>query len=442
MEGTSSAQPPPIPRASIDRDAAMVIQRLVRHGFKAYLVGGCVRDLLLGVPPKDFDVATSARPRQIKRLFRNSRVIGRRFKLVHVTFGPHTVEVSTFRAPPDQESDDPYITRDNIFGDEVSDALRRDFTINGLFYDIGPGRVIDHVGGCADLEGRCVRTIGNAELRIREDPVRILRAAKFAGRLSLHLDPELRAAAVSHAADLGKAAPPRVLEEIYRLLSGRGAAASFRILEEVGAVQTLFPELLPLPESFYAALTRLSEESGGERGALSQALLLAVLCAPLVARALPLRDPEEELREILRPVTERLPASRRDLAGMRLLLAAQAHFLAPPDGRHARRLCSRDYYPEARHLRAVLGPLAPVEPDPLPLWEEFREGDAGMRPPARRRRRRRRRGGRGRQPLSGAPNAGTDRECPPARASSSAPAPATPPSGSQRACSNGDSSPA
>ncbi len=392
MQETSPAAPPPIPRGAIDRDAVTVIQRLVRYGFTAYLVGGCVRDLLLGVSPKDFDIATSARPRQIKRLFRNSRVIGRRFKLVHVTFGPRTVEVATFRAPPDQESDDPYITRDNIFGDEVSDALRRDFTINGLFYDIGPGRVIDHVGGLADLEGRCVRTIGQAEVRIREDPVRILRAAKFAGRLALSLDPALRGAAIAHAGDLAKAAPPRVLEEIYRLLSGHGSADSFRLLEEVGVVRTLLPELSPLPESFYAALARLSEESGGDRGALSQSLLLGVLGAPLVARALPLRNPEEDLHEILRPLAGRLLASRRDLTGMRLCLAAQVRLLEPPDGRHAHRLCARDYFPEALHLRAILGPLVPVDPDPLPLWEElFRADASGERSAGRRRRRRRRR---------------------------------------------------
>ena len=142
---------PRIRRDDIDPDAIKVIRRLKQSGYSAYLVGGCVRDLLLGVRPKDFDLATSATPRQIKRLFRNSRIIGRRFRLAHIRFGDNILEVATFRAPPETDGDDPYITRDNIFGTEESDANRRDFTINGLFYDPESQKVIDHVGGLEDL---------------------------------------------------------------------------------------------------------------------------------------------------------------------------------------------------------------------------------------------------------------------------------------------------
>ncbi|MFQ5844643.1 MAG: poly(A) polymerase, partial [Planctomycetota bacterium] len=180
---TPPAADPPIPGRAIDFNAAKIVRRLVRHGYRAYLVGGCVRDLLLGTAPKDFDIATEARPRQIKRLFRNSRIIGRRFRLVHVRFGQQVIEVSTFRAPPVQEGGDVYIRQDNVFGTEEQDARRRDFTINGLFYDLSRERVIDHVGGLGDLAARRMRTIGDAGVRLREDPVRILRAAKFAGRL-------------------------------------------------------------------------------------------------------------------------------------------------------------------------------------------------------------------------------------------------------------------
>src|SRR5688572_127857 len=166
-------------RGSIDADADRVVRRLARGGYKAYLVGGCVRDILLGRAPKDFDVATSATPNEIKQLFRNCRIIGRRFRLAHVFFGQKIIETSTFRANPRDELDDDddgeiLIRRDNVFGNETEDARRRDFTINGLFYDVETEEVIDHVGGMDDLHARLVRTIGVPEIRFQEDPVRIL----------------------------------------------------------------------------------------------------------------------------------------------------------------------------------------------------------------------------------------------------------------------------
>src|SRR4029077_12735026 len=187
-----------IPHEQIDSTAQKVVRRLTRNGFSAYLVGGCVRDLLLGRKPKDFDVATSATPPEIKALFRNCRIIGRRFRLAHIFFGPKIIETSTFRANPREveivegesaeatpELSEPelLIRRDNVFGTAEEDARRRDFTINGLFYDLDADRVIDYVEGLPDLERRTVRTIGDPDIRFREDPVRILRAIKFAARL-------------------------------------------------------------------------------------------------------------------------------------------------------------------------------------------------------------------------------------------------------------------
>jgi poly(A) polymerase len=185
----------------IDPDAANVVRRLKDSGHAAYLVGGCVRDLLLGLKPKDFDVVTSATPQEIKRRFHNSRIIGRRFRLAHVFFGPKIIETSTFRANPREmedddndgaapESGDLLIRRDNVFGTPEQDARRRDFTINGLFYDIETKQVIDHVQGLPDLETRLVRTIGDPDIRFREDPIRILRAVKFAARCNLTIEPE------------------------------------------------------------------------------------------------------------------------------------------------------------------------------------------------------------------------------------------------------------
>src|SRR5438552_6297071 len=153
---------PSLDRAAIDPDADRVVRKLTRAGHKAYLVGGCVRDLLVGKTPKDFDVATSATPNEIKATFRNSRIIGRRFRLAHVFFGSKIIETATFRANTrDEDEHDLLIRRDNVFGTEAEDAKRRDFTINGLFYDVEPEEVIDHVGGLADLEAKLIRTIGD-----------------------------------------------------------------------------------------------------------------------------------------------------------------------------------------------------------------------------------------------------------------------------------------
>jgi poly(A) polymerase len=240
-------------QARVDPDAQKVVRRLTRHGFQAYLVGGGVRDLLLDRRPKDFDIATDARPEDVRRLFRNSRIIGRRFRLVHVLFGGgKVIEVATFRRSPIIEADGPegsngdadlLIRSDNLFGEAHEDALRRDFTINALFYDLDAGQILDWVGGMADIERRMVRTIGEPETRFREDPVRILRAIKFAARLDLGIDPDVYDAMVFTRATLARAARPRLFEEILRLLRGGGAHRSIWLAWELGILSVLLPEL-------------------------------------------------------------------------------------------------------------------------------------------------------------------------------------------------------
>src|SRR5215831_11029997 len=239
----------------IDPDAAKVVQRLRRYDHAAYLVGGCVRDLLLGRKPKDFDVVTSATPQEIKRLFRNCRIIGRRFRLAHVFFGPKIIETSTFRANPreveeddtengtEAESGDLLIRRDNVFGTPEEDARRRDFTINGLFYDLETGNVIDHVNGLVDLEARVVRTIGDPDIRFREDPIRILRAVKFAARCDLTIEPETYARMMEHRQEITKCAQARVSEEFYRLLRAGAAKRSMELLVETELLELLVPEI-------------------------------------------------------------------------------------------------------------------------------------------------------------------------------------------------------
>src|SRR5687767_6753633 len=247
---------PSLDRAAIDADADRVVRKLARAGHKAYLVGGCVRDLLVSRTPKDFDVATSATPNEIRATFRNCRIIGRRFRLAHVFFGHKIIETSTFRANPKDEDDgDLLIRRDNVFGNETEDARRRDFTINGLFYDVEREEVIDHVGGLADLEARMIRTIGDPEIRFQEDPVRMLRAIKFAARLGLAIEPATYRALVRWRGEIRKCAPPRVLEEAYRLLRGGAAHRSFELLVDTATLEILSPQLAALYEGPGAPVT-------------------------------------------------------------------------------------------------------------------------------------------------------------------------------------------
>jgi tRNA nucleotidyltransferase/poly(A) polymerase len=240
---------PSLDRAGIDADADRVVRKLTRAGYKAYLVGGCVRDLLVERTPKDFDVATSATPNEIKATFRNSRIIGRRFRLAHVFFGAKIIETATFRANPrDDDDHDLLIRRDNVFGTEAEDAKRRDFTINGLFYDVEREEVIDHVGGLADLDAKLVRTIGDPDIRFQEDPVRMLRAIKFAARLDFGFEPATWRALLRWRSEISKCAPPRLLEEVHRLLRGGAARRSFELLVETGVLAVLSPYLAGLLE--------------------------------------------------------------------------------------------------------------------------------------------------------------------------------------------------
>jgi len=229
---------------NIDADALKVVRRLQRFGHSAYLVGGCVRDLLLKRAPKDFDVATSARPNEIRKLFRNCRLIGRRFRLAHIHFRGKVIETATFRALLDEQREgDLLIRSDNVFGTEEEDACRRDFTINALFYDPVQRVLIDYVGGLEDLVERSIRFIGSAGVRVREDPVRILRAIKFAARLGFNIEPGAWRAMTRYKQDLAKCARPRILEEINRMLRGGGAGSSFRLMWEAGVLNILLPEV-------------------------------------------------------------------------------------------------------------------------------------------------------------------------------------------------------
>ena len=386
----------------IDPDAAKVVQRLRRYDHAAYLVGGCVRDLLLGRKPKDFDVVTSATPQEIKRLFRNCRIIGRRFRLAHVFFGPKIIETSTFRANPreleeedpesgsEAESGDLMIRRDNVFGTPEEDARRRDFTINGLFYDLETGQVIDHVNGLVDLEARVVRTIGDPDIRFREDPIRILRAVKFAARCDLTIEPETYRRMMDHRNDIAKCAQARVSEEFYRLLRAGAAKRSMELLLETEMLELLAPEIArglknqPAVEpdgeqtelqSFHrrrdrlwAYLAALDRSTARRTIPPTNSLLLAVLMLPPLRDAL---DPDsagvgdigQHVAQSIQPVLERLRASRRDGELARQILLAIRYILPSKNPRRKRpRLAGREFFDEALRLCEIISDAEALDP--------------------------------------------------------------------------------
>ncbi|HET6283908.1 MAG TPA: polynucleotide adenylyltransferase PcnB [Polyangia bacterium] len=369
----------------IDPDAAKVVQRLRRYDHAAYLVGGCVRDLLLGRKPKDFDVVTSATPQEIKRLFRNCRIIGRRFRLAHIFFGPKIIETSTFRANPreleeeegdsgpEAESGDLLIRRDNVFGTPEEDARRRDFTINGLFYDLETAQVIDHVNGMADLEARVVRTIGDPDIRFREDPIRILRAVKFAARCDLTIEAETYRRMMEHRHEISKCAQARVSEEFYRLLRGGAANRSMELLAETELLDFLSPEIAQGLKGeaedeatvlkrarLWAYLAALDRSTNRRPVPPSNSLLLAVLMLPPLRDAL---DPDSNaVRDVgqmvalgIQPSLERLRASRRDGELARQILLAIRYILPSKQPRRRRpRLAGREFFDEALRLCEII----------------------------------------------------------------------------------------
>jgi poly(A) polymerase len=244
-------------RKSIQTSALKVLYRLHRAGYAACLVGGSVRDLLLRGEPKDYDVATDARPQQIRKLFRNSRIIGRRFRLVHVYFKEGIIEVSTFRRDPDPEAQrgapgDLLITDDNVFGTPEQDAFRRDFSVNALFYSIADFSVIDYVGGMGDLEQGVIRVIGDPDLRFREDPVRMTRACELAGRLGFTIESATQEGIQRHVDEIDKASPARLAEEMGQLLRCGHARRAMQWIVELGLVEKVLPET----HSMFAAQQR------------------------------------------------------------------------------------------------------------------------------------------------------------------------------------------
>ncbi len=437
------AEPRVVPRAEhslsrrdVDPDALKVLYRLRHFDYTAYLVGGSVRDLLLGRRPKDFDIGTSAHPYQVKKLFRNCWIIGRRFRLAHVKFGAKTVEVATFRrqVQPGEEvvqdgvpAPDPHapggellIHHDNTFGTPEEDAFRRDFTINALFYDIATFSIIDYVGGLEDLRAGVVRSIGDPEVRFREDPVRMMRAIALASRLDFSIDPPALEAIRRRRHDIALSSPPRLLEEYYKILRSGAAEKTFRALAAVGLLEPISTELQegaaePLWRSL-AELDAYRARFASIPDTLSNAVLLGAMLVPLgLAPGAPRgaarprgEDGEAKAeREVPGPRLGALPLARRDVERLGHLLGLQRRLRdtgASPRGQ--RGLVHRSMFRDAltwleihggapdlvEHWTALAGAAGSDAPPPAA------DLPAGERRPRRRRRRRRRRGN---QPVPG-----------------------------------------
>ena len=423
-----------ISRRDIDPDALKVLYRLHEHNFVAYLVGGSVRDLLLSRRPKDFDIGTSAHPQQVKKLFRNCWIIGRRFRLAHVKFGTKTIEVATFRrqvdpsevqpgvdeaieAAPEPEAGpspaeqalaqgthlarvrahDRLVHRDNTFGTPEEDAFRRDFTVNALFYDIGTFSIIDYVGGLEDLEARVIRSIGDPNVRFLEDPVRMLRAVVLAARLDFTLDEPVAEAIETHRHEIGRAAPARLFEEYNKILRSGSAGRSLAMLRDSKLLRAITPELDEAPPELWESVARLDEyrrRFAAAPDALTNTILAGTLLVPLGLAG--------RRQRFAADATERrvelgmLPIPRRDVERLQQVLGLQPRLLdlrAPL--RAQRALLHRHVLGEALTWLEIHG----GRPDVVDHWRALMTDvqapggepagqDAG---PFRRRRRRRRR---------------------------------------------------
>lgn len=451
-------RPPDIEPESLDPDALKVVRGLRSEGFQAYLVGGCVRDLLVGMTPKDFDIATSAHPGEIRGAFRNCRLIGRRFRLAHVYFrGGKIIEVATFRKnprPSDQAAEeaeaarraeaqleaeaqgaephdeleapeveteaepdvspDLLITEDNTFGTAEEDARRRDFTVNGLFYDVVLGRVLDYVNGLRDLDRKLIRTIGDPEVRMREDPVRLLRAVRFACKLGFDIEPITYAACEGAVEDLPRCAPPRLLEEIFKILRAGASASSFQLLDALGATPVLLPALHKAmqqggPELVADRQKLLEQVDARVRrdGPIDDALLFAALLEPIARRQPASEDGPDAIESLLEDLVRGSRLPRRIADRVRHLLYAQKTLSG--ERRRRRSLASfkrAPHFGDALELFAFRVAATGQGEDLLERWrsggevEPVEGAEPSLEGPAgeggrRKRRRRRRRGGNG-----------------------------------------------
>ncbi|WP_143441099.1 polynucleotide adenylyltransferase PcnB [Idiomarina sp. MD25a] len=298
----------PISRKNISDNALKVLYRLHNSGFEAYLVGGCVRDLLLGIQPKDFDVTTNATPEQVKKLFRNCRLIGRRFRLAHIVFGRDIIEVATFRGHHKEDHDEAtsherkqpiaktdeqgFLVRDNVYGSIEEDAERRDFTVNAMYYNIADFCIYDFAGGKKDLDAGVLRLIGDPEQRYREDPVRMLRAIRFATKLNMQMDKQVQDPIIEMASLLRNIPPARLFDEFLKMFMSGKASANFDMMVQHNLFQQMFPvlktyikdEQSPAVALIQRALSDTDKRVNNEQRVTPAYLLAVMLWYPMEAR--------------------------------------------------------------------------------------------------------------------------------------------------------------
>ena len=382
----------------------------------AFLVGGSVRDMMLGRTPKDFDVGTNATPRQLRRVFRNSRVIGRRFRLVHVYFRDGIVDVTTFRRDPDPGTQagadgELLITDDNQFGSPAEDAFRRDFTINALLYNIADYSVVDYTGGVEDLESQLVRAIGDPDVRFQEDPVRMVRACEFAGRLGFAIESRTQEAILRQARHLDKASPARLTDELLQLLRSQHAGPALQWMLELNVLEVLLPEALqvldPAAGSVGGVVPALDAMVADERE-ISDIALLAVLLLPAFAvsqsrsqkgkRAGQRQSPSgsrwfsNAVRDYLTPLGQRLKISKERQDGVRYALEGLFEMRDGDWSPSARaRFLNRRSGPDSLALFEIVARATGEGQAELRKWSSVSKHRSSKKAPPRSRRRRRRR---------------------------------------------------
>lgn len=404
----------PIASRRLSAGAQKVLRRLRQSGRNACLVGGSVRDLMLGRRPKDYDVVTDARPEEVRRLFRNSRIIGRRFRLVHVLFSDEVVEVSTFRGAPDPDDQrrspgELLVTSDNTYGTPRQDAFRRDFTVNALLYRASDRAVVDYVGGIEDLEQRSLRVIGDPNVRYREDPVRMLRACEFAARLDFEIEEETLGAAFAHRRDMVKASPHRLIEELLQLLASGRSAGAFDWMGRSGLLPIILPEVDEVSEqssgaNSFSNLARLLDQRVRAGPEVPPAVLLSSLLLPRVVvgrdrlEAGGARVHRRRLQQLVDDVVAdfgqrfALSAARRSRM-KKALETFQRLCEEPRNPRTVPSLVRREAFRPALELFALLSAATGSGAEALESWRRHAEAAPPGKPAeaSRQRRRRRRR---------------------------------------------------
>lgn len=405
----------PISRKRIDEEALKVLYRLHRHGFLAYLVGGSVRDLLLGKIPKDFDVATTAHPHEINGLFKNSRIVGRRFRLAHVFFkGGKVIEVSTFRSRSEFEevkTEEGEIVRKESFGTPAEDALRRDITINGLFYNIADFSIIDYVGGIADLEHQGIRTIGDPGERFQQDPVRMIRVIRHAARTGFAIESRTYQAIVHHREEIRRCSLSRLRDEFLRELKEGAAKPSLHLMLQTGLLFSLFPDLERAlgdrslsgkkTQEFFLSLFGLVDELIRAGRQVSESILLSLFLTPFLEAVTPqhpflgkrekyaylMQSIHWAIHQILTSFS--FPKGAREMA-YQILVAQSSIKKSIQTGVIFKKLRMKKYFKEAVLLFGIeaqaKGENAPrilrnaVPPDFLPWWpNELKKKDRRLR---------------------------------------------------------------